>query len=87
MGSTRLCPYMPFPIGIILFLGRKSSVFGTVKKGEIENAELRSHGSLHEGLVPFISNRKVDVNVIPLIKMFFKSYLDNICLTKQAINP
>jgi len=48
-------------IGDILVLGSKNSVFGPVREGEIESVELRSHGSLHEGLVPFILNRKVEV--------------------------
>jgi len=48
-------------IGDILVLGSKNSVFGPVREGEIESVALRSHGSLHEGLVPFILNRKVEV--------------------------
>jgi len=48
-------------IGDILVLGSKNSVFGPVRKGEIESVELRSHGSLYERLVPFIVNKKVEV--------------------------
>ena len=48
-------------IGDILVLGSKEAVFGPVAKGEIQNIELRSHGSLHERLVPLILNKKVEV--------------------------
>jgi phosphonoacetate hydrolase len=48
-------------IGSILVLGSKNSVFGTVRKGEIEKVALHSHGSLHESPIPFILNRKVVV--------------------------
>ena len=47
-------------IGDILVLGSKDAVFGPVTKGEMKNIELRSHGSLHERLVPLIINKKVE---------------------------
>jgi len=50
-------------IGDILVLGSKNSVFGPVRKGEIESVSLRSHGSLHERSVPFILNRKVEMKI------------------------
>jgi len=48
-------------IGDILVLGNEDAVFGSVAKGEIEDVRLRSHGSLHERLVPFIANKEIKI--------------------------
>jgi len=48
-------------IGDILVLGNEDAVFGSVVKGEFEDVDLRSHGSLHERLVPFIANKETKI--------------------------
>jgi len=50
-------------IGDLMVLADKETVFGPVKKGEIENVKIRSHGSLHERLIPFIINRKINTRI------------------------
>jgi phosphonoacetate hydrolase len=62
-------------IGDILVLGSKEAVFGPVAKGEIEDIELRSHGSLHERAVPLMINKKVEVTGSIFNKDAFKLLL------------
>lgn len=43
-------------IGDLLVLGTKDVVFGDASTRAVEDVNLRSHGSTHEGIVPVISN-------------------------------
>lgn len=58
-------------IGELLVLGDKDSVFGPVEKGLYEDVKLRSHGSLHEREVFFITNLEVDARQIKFNKDVF----------------
>jgi phosphonoacetate hydrolase len=49
----------PDRIGDIFVLGSEDAVFGPVEKGVVEDVHVRSHGSLHELDVPFITSRKI----------------------------
>lgn len=51
----------PERIGDLLVLGDARTVFGKVERGVSEDVEIRSHGSLHEQVVPLILNRKTDL--------------------------
>jgi phosphonoacetate hydrolase len=46
-------------IGDLFVLGDERTVFGEVENGVYEDVTIRSHGSLHEQVVPLILNRKV----------------------------
>jgi phosphonoacetate hydrolase len=48
-------------IGDLLVLGDARTVFGKVERGVCEDVKIRSHGSLHEQVVPLILNRKTDL--------------------------
>jgi len=50
----------PDRIGDLLVLGVKGVVFGPVKRGLYEDVQLRSHGSLYEREIPFITNQRID---------------------------
>ena len=58
----------PDRVGDIFVLGSKDAVFGPVEKGLVEDVKVRSHGSLHELEVPFITNCKVKMTDKPLNK-------------------
>ncbi|MEM4235035.1 MAG: hypothetical protein QXU75_07800, partial [Candidatus Methanomethylicaceae archaeon] len=42
--------------GDLLVLGAKDVVFGNTSTTPVEDVEIRSHGSMHERVVPVISN-------------------------------
>lgn len=59
--AARLYKLPPDRIGDFLVLATKSAVFGNVSNGFREEIDIRSHGSLHESEVPFITNQKINV--------------------------
>ena len=50
-------------VGDFLVLGEESHVFGTLDSGAVEDVNLRSHGSLHEQVIPAVMYGLEDLSV------------------------
>jgi phosphonoacetate hydrolase len=76
--ASRTYRLPPDRIGDVFLLGNKDAVFGPVGKGLVEDVDIRSHGSLHELDVPFITNCKIEIAEKPLNKDALEALLSNI---------
>jgi phosphonoacetate hydrolase len=76
--ACRMYKLPPDRIGDTFVLGSRNTVFGPVEKGVAEDVHVRSHGSLHEVDVPFITSRKIKMVDKPFNKDALEVLLSDI---------